>query len=124
MRLLLIATQGGTLRAFYLPLAEYLRKSGWKVDGLARDISICPKCCGTFDRVWEVPLSRNPLHPENLLTAPRAIASIVRHNSYDVVHVNTPVASFVTRLALRRLRKKGRPKVIYTAHGFHFHAGG
>src|SRR5204862_4631581 len=28
------------------------------------------------------------------------------------------------RFALRRLLKQGRPKVIYTAHGFHFHEGG
>jgi len=52
------------------------------------------------------------------------IASIVRSNSYDLVHVSTPVAAFVTRFALRRLRKQGRPKVIYTAHGFHFHKAG
>src|ERR1700681_3750025 len=109
MRLLLIATTGGTLRAFYLPLVEHLRKAGWTVDGLGRDISICPKCRETFDRVWEVPLSREPLHAQNLLTAPRAIASIVSRNSYDIVHENTPVASFVTRLALRRMRENGRP---------------
>jgi glycosyltransferase involved in cell wall biosynthesis len=39
------------------------------------------------------------------------------------VHVHTPVASFVTRLALRRARASGRPKVVYTAHGFHFFSG-
>jgi glycosyltransferase involved in cell wall biosynthesis len=69
-------------------------------------------------------MSRNPLDVQNVFTAPRAIASIVERNGYDLVHVSTPVAGFVTRFALRRLRRAGRPKVIYTAHGFHFHRNG
>ena len=121
MRILLAATLGDTLRAFYLPLAHNLRSRGWQVDGMARDISICPKCCSTFDHVWEVPLSRNPLDIRDLLAARREIAAIVSRNRYDLVHVSTPIAAFVTRLALRRLRRQGGPKVIYTAHGFHFH---
>jgi glycosyltransferase involved in cell wall biosynthesis len=124
MRLLLAATLGDTLRAFYLPLARHLRKSGWQVDGLGQGISTCPKCRDAFDNVWEIPWSRNPLDIQNLVRAPRIIASIVRSNSHDLVHVSTPVAAFITRFALRRLRKQGRPKVIYTAHGFHFHKGG
>lgn len=43
---------------------------------------------------------------------------------YDIVHTHTPVASFVTRYALKTSRKGGGPKVIYTAHGFHFHPQG
>ncbi|MDR1581253.1 MAG: glycosyltransferase [Synergistaceae bacterium] len=43
---------------------------------------------------------------------------------YDIVHVHTPVAAFLTRLALRRHKSAGRPAVVYTAHGFHFHHGG
>jgi len=46
----------------------------------------------------------------------RAVAAAGR---YDIIHVHTPVAAFVTRFALRRVRT--RPAVIYTAHGFHFH---
>jgi glycosyltransferase involved in cell wall biosynthesis len=42
----------------------------------------------------------------------------------DLVHVHTPIASFLTRLAVRRMPAARRPKVAYTAHGFHFHKGG
>jgi glycosyltransferase involved in cell wall biosynthesis len=119
-----VATLADTLRAFYLPLVRHLRDAGWEVDGLGQSISSCVKCRDAFNRVWDIPWSRNPLDPQNLVKAPRIIASIVRDNSYDLVHVSTPIAAFVTRLALRRLRKQGRPKIIYTAHGFHFHKGG
>ena len=123
-RLLLIATLADTLRAFYLPVAEHFRKAGWIVDGMGDGISQCVKCRAAFDRVWDVRLSRSPLAVRNFRTVPRAIESAVAEGRYDLVHVSTPVAAFVTRYALRRMRAQGRPKVIYTAHGFHFHAGG
>jgi glycosyltransferase involved in cell wall biosynthesis len=44
----------------------------------------------------------------------------VAQEDYDLVHVHTPIAAFVTRYALRNNRKT---KVIYTAHGFHFYHG-
>ena len=124
VRLLLIATLAETLRAFYLPIAQHFRSAGWRVDGLGQGIAGCAKCRAAFDQVWDVPLARNPLAPANLWKAPRAIAAAVEQNAYDLVHVSTPVAGFVTRFALRRLRRQGRPKLIYTAHGFHFHKGG
>lgn len=124
MRLLLIATLADTLRAFYLPIATHFRKAGWQVDGMGQGMADCPNCQEAFDQAWDVPLTRNPLDVRNLLLAQRTISSIVESNLYDIVHVSTPIAAFVTRFALRRLRKHGRPKVIYTAHGFHFHEGG
>jgi glycosyltransferase involved in cell wall biosynthesis len=48
----------------------------------------------------------------------------VEAGSYDLVHVHTPIASFVTRYALRSARRRESYSVIYTAHGFHFHPGG
>jgi glycosyltransferase involved in cell wall biosynthesis len=64
------------------------------------------------------------LAPSNLLAAPRQIREIVDREGYDLVHVHTPIASFVTRLALRSLPIERRPAVLYTAHGFHFHPRG
>jgi glycosyltransferase involved in cell wall biosynthesis len=58
------------------------------------------------------------------MVAPRQIREVVAKEEYDLVHVHTAVAAFVTRYALNGLRKRGRPKVIYTAHGFHFSSGG
>lgn len=91
---------------------------------MAQGISTSSECVEAFDRVWEVKWSRNPLDPRNLLLASRQIGEVVRREEYDLVHVHTPVAAFVTRYALRRLRTKRRVRVIYTAHGFHFYQGG
>ena len=76
-----------------------------------------------FDNVWDIPWSRNPLDIANLFKASTAIREIVRQEGYDIVHVHTPVAAFITRWALRKERRDKNLKLIYTAHGFHFIKG-
>lgn len=123
-RLLIVTTVPSTLGAFLLPFAKHFRDQGWRVDGMAQGISANSECLQTFDHIWEVEWSRNPLDPRNLLAAPAMIQKVIEQEKYDIVHVHTPVAAFVTRYALKNLRKQGQVKVIYTAHGFHFHSGG
>lgn len=45
---------------------------------------------------------------------------VIRENDVQVIHCNTPVGGMVGRLCGR---KNKVPKVIYTAHGFHFYKG-
>jgi len=94
------------------------------VDAIACNVSQCAECVKAFDHVWDVRWSRNPLDPSNLLTASKQVRKVVASGQYDIVHVHTPVAAFVTRYALRNMRRSGKPKVIYTAHGLHFYRGG
>jgi glycosyltransferase involved in cell wall biosynthesis len=122
-RLLIVATIGATLDGFLRPYAEHFRGKGWIVDGLARNISASPRCLESFSHCFEAKWSRNPLDPQGLRRAGAELRARVAEGGYDIVHVHTPVAAFLTRLALRRLRTEGRVKVVYTAHGFHFHEG-
>lgn len=46
---------------------------------------------------------------------------LIEDGDYDLVHCHTPIVSVFTRLAVSRLKKK--PKLVYTAHGFHFYDG-
>ena len=125
MRLLLVATVARTLKAFLLPFAQHFRAAGWVVHAAASGISSSADCEQVFDRTWDIDWSRRPTDPRNFLNAVGQIRELLRKEDYDIVHVHTPVASFITRYALRRDRKAhGRPKVIYTAHGFHFYRGG
>jgi len=121
---LFVATVEGTHRAFLLPYARRFRELGWQVDGAAAGISKIAECVRAYDRVFDMVWSRNPFDMKAVLSSVRRIRSIVESGSYDIVHVHTPIAAFVTRYALRRLRRRGRPKVAYTAHGFHFHPYG
>ncbi len=110
------------MQGFLLPFVRHFRNLGWRVDGMAEGISSSPECVEAFERVLEVTWSRNPLNPSNLLVAPREIMRAINEGEYDLIHVHTPIAAFVTRFALRFLRKTGAPRIIYTAHGFHFNA--
>lgn len=122
-RLLIVATVPVTLRAFLLPFARHFRAQGWKVDAMAQGVSSCAECVENFDQVWDMEWSRNLLDLRNLFWAPREVYAIVAHKRYDIIHVHTPIASFITRYALRNLRKRDKLKIIYTAHGFHFYKG-
>ncbi len=123
-RLLMVTTIPDTLKAFLLPFARHFRAQGWRVDAMACGISNSPECLETFDHVWDVEWSRNPLDPRNLLVAPSIIQEVVQQAEYNIVHVHTPVAAFVCRYALSNFKYQQRPTIIYTAHGFHFHSGG
>lgn len=120
---LMVTTVPETLEGFLLPFAAHFRARGVRVDGMARGVSGNPACVKAFDNVWDMDWSRNPFSPRNLLTEPSRIREIVASQGYDLVHVHTPVAAFVTRFALRKLRAAGGLRVIYTAHGFHFYRG-
>lgn len=123
-KILMITTVPDTLRAFLLPFAKHFRAQGWQVDAMACGIHSIAECLETFDNVWDVKWSRNPLDPKNLLIAPNIIQEVIQQGKYDIVHVHTPVAAFVSRYALKKCKYQPRPVVIYTAHGFHFHPGG
>jgi glycosyltransferase involved in cell wall biosynthesis len=121
-RLLFVTTAAVTLRAFLLPYATYFRERGWSVHAASAAVADIPECGEAFDRVYELTWSRKLFDLGAMIRSLRRLRSIVATNSYDIVHVHTPIASFITRFALRRMRPK--VKVVYTAHGFHFHEHG
>ena len=122
-RLLIAANVPSTVGAFLVPYAEHFRARGWRVDVATHGPSQDARVAAAFDEVHHVPWTRRPTDPVNMTTAVRAVRELVARERYDLVHVHDPVASFVTRFALRRARAAGRVKVIYTAHGFHFFRG-
>jgi glycosyltransferase involved in cell wall biosynthesis len=122
-RLLIVASVPDTLVAFLLPYAAHYRAKGWRVDAAARGAPEVALVTEAFDAVHHVPWTRSPTDPGNLTTAVRALQDLVVREGYDLVHVHDPIAAFVTRFALRSLRRRTGVRVAYTAHGFHFFAG-
>ena len=123
-RILVVATVSDTLRAFLTPFAFHFRAQGWQVDALARGATSSDECLRAYDHVWEAAWSRKPTNLPGLVRGGQQVRRIVLSEGYDLVHVHTPVAAFVTRFALRSIRRSGWPRVVYTAHGFHFYEGG
>lgn len=122
-RALFVTTVDITLEAFLTPFADHLREQGWEVDALANGASSNTRIASHFDRRFEATWRRSPAHPGNL-AATRQVRRLLLDGTYDLVHVHTPVAAFLTRRAARSLPASSRPAVVYTAHGFHFFEGG
>jgi glycosyltransferase involved in cell wall biosynthesis len=114
-----VATVYSHLSNFHIPYMQMLQGQGYEVHAYAS-----PDHCkheveqaGIVCR--DISFSRSPLSPGNI----RALKQMVRRfrqEKYDLIHVHTPNASAVCRVAARMA---GCGNVIYTAHGFHFYKG-
>lgn len=116
-RALIVASVPSHINTFHTPYIGALSDLGWDVDVAT---SGADPVEGVVHR-FSVPFARSPFALQNL-KAFRDIRSILRKNHYDVVHVHTPTAAAITRIAAIPARRHGT-RVIYTAHGFHFHTG-
>ena len=126
-KILMVTTVPITLKAFLLTYSDNLRRLGWKVDCLSRDVSKDEECALHFDNCYDVGWSRNPFSISNLTAfhgLVKRVREIANEGLYDIIHVHTPVAAFITRYAIRSIRAALGADVIYTAHGFHFYSGG
>lgn len=118
-RVLQIATVDSTIYCFLTPLCDALVAEGADV--------VCAARCGTAARtlrergytVQHIPFARRGLSLSHA-AALWSLYRLMRRGRYDVVHVHTPVAGVLARIAARMARV---PVVIHTAHGFYFHEG-
>jgi glycosyltransferase involved in cell wall biosynthesis len=122
--ILFVTTVPVTLEVFLAPFARHLRERDWAVDGLANGAASCARIAQDFGRLFDIGWTRSPVSFLQLPALTRRVRTIVAEGGYDLVHVHTPIAAFVTRFALRNLERSDRPIVVYTAHGFHFYRGG
>lgn len=122
-RLLMATSVPSTLVAFLLPYAEYYRKKGWRVEAVSNGVTQVEECVNAFDAVHEIGWTRKPTDLVNVTTAAARLRELAVDGEFDLVHAHDPIAAFVTRFALRRVRKRSHLRVVYTAHGFHFYKG-
>lgn len=108
-----------TLKHFLLPLIDGMKSRGWSVTAVCSDGPYVASLReqGYCIETLEINRSMNPL------LALRSVLSLIyffRRENFDILHVHTPVAAIIGRVAARFA---GIPLVIYTAHGFYFHEG-
>jgi glycosyltransferase involved in cell wall biosynthesis len=70
-------------------------------------------------KVHHIDLVRNPFDLLNI-KAYKQLLTLIRKEKYDVIHCNTPIGGLLGRLCGKKAKV---PKIIYTAHGFHFYKG-
>lgn len=106
-----------SLTHFLLPLMRELRGRGHEVVGICADgPKLAPARAEGF-RIAPIPFARSA-NPLANLPAFLALIRLFRQERFDLLHVHTPLAGLVGRIAGRIA---GIPRIAYTAHGFYFH---
>lgn len=70
-----------------------------------------------------IDIARSPYMFRMNKKALHQLISIINEEKIELIHCHTPVGGMLGRLAAVYPRTKIKPKVIYTAHGFHFYKG-
>ncbi|WP_195467467.1 glycosyltransferase family 4 protein [Clostridium sp. D43t1_170807_H7] len=118
-KILYVTTVSSTINVFLIPHIKRLIEKGNKVEIACNiDQPISNELIDYGVKLHMVDFSRNPLSLNNI-RAYKQIKEIQKKNKYQIINVHTPIASFITRLALRSYKVK----MIYTCHGFHFYKG-
>lgn len=119
-RVLFVANIHKHFLAFHLPYIQWFKDHGYEVHvaaGGERNV-IVPNA----DKMFYLSLERHPFKLANI-KAYRELRRIMEEEDYCLVHCHTAMGAVVGRFAARHLRAKGKVKVLYTAHGFHFFKG-
>lgn len=117
MKICQLCTVDFTLAHFLLPLMRGLREAGHEVVGICADGPLLPAVRAGGFRIEAAPLVRS-LAPLANAKALAALVRLFRRERFDLVHVHTPVAAAIGRVAARLADV---PRIVYTAHGFIFH---
>ncbi len=118
MKILQLCAVDFTLYHFLMPLIRGLGNAGHEVVAACADGPLAAQVRDEGIHVEAIPFSRSLFRPGDHLTAYWSLRALLRREAFDMVHVHTPVAALIGRLAARHERV---PRVVYTAHGFYFH---
>jgi glycosyltransferase involved in cell wall biosynthesis len=106
-----------TLKHFLLPLIDGMESRGWEVTSVCSIGPYISELRRHGYRIEPVGISRSR-NPVSAIWSLFRLIRIFRREQFDVLHVHTPVAALIGRVAAWLC---GIPLVIYTAHGFYFH---
>lgn len=123
---LITANMSGFLWKFELNNVRILQELGYEVHyasninekGYAFDLNQMRERGIIFHHI---DIARSPFMFKMNLSALKEIIRIIDREKITLLHCHTPVGGLLGRLA--GVLSKNRPRVIYTAHGFHFYKG-
>ncbi|MBW4673232.1 MAG: glycosyltransferase family 4 protein [Desmonostoc geniculatum HA4340-LM1] len=117
MKILHICAIGGTVETLLRPQIDYF---------LSHNFSVEIACSPGLDveKLQQRGYVIHPIEIDRRISPVRNLRSIyqliqlMRQNQYDLVHVHTPIAAVLGRIAAKLA---GVKRIVYTAHGFPFH---
>ena len=134
MRALIVASVASMIDQFNMPNILMLRELGYGVTVAAnfdesgsitkdRADSLMRRLEELGVTVVNVPIPRRIFAIRDILKSYRILKRLSRENRYDLLHCHSPIGGALARFAVRKERRRGSTKTVYTAHGFHFYKG-
>lgn len=117
MKILHICALGGTVATLLRPQIDYLLSRNLSVEvACSKDAEIEPLRRQGY-AIHLVQIDRR-ISPLLNLRSIYQLTKLIRQHQYDLVHVHTPIAAVLGRIAAKLA---GVKRIVYTAHGFPFH---
>lgn len=117
MKILHVCAVGFTVSNLLLPHIDYFLSQGLSVEIACSPGKEVEKLKQQGYVVHEIKIDRELDLISNSISI-NNLVKLMRQRQYDVVHVHTPIASVLGRIAAKLA---GVKTIIYTAHGFYFH---
>ena len=112
-----LATIDASIRYLLLPQLQFLKDAGYNVAAASNPGPGTDAAEEAGIPFFPVPTERALLSIQHACTVV-ALVRLLREQRVHLLHVHTPVAATLGRIAARLA---GTPLVFYTAHGFYFH---
>ena len=106
-----------TVEKFLIPLIDGMTNEGWEVVTVCSDGKLINNLRDSGYSIHTIPITRS-INPIKAIRSIILLFSFFKKSKFDIIHVHTPVASFLARIAARFSCKS---YILYTAHGFYFH---
>jgi len=116
-RILHICAVGFTVKNLLLPQINYFLSQGLSVETACSPGPEVEKLQQQGYIIHPIQIDRRIAPGSNLNTIYQ-LRKLIAQQRYDLVHVHTPIASVLGRMAAKLA---GVKRIIYTAHGFYFH---
>lgn len=117
MKILHVCAIGVTAKNLLRPQIDYFLQQGAAVEVACAPGAEVDELRQQGYTIHTFPLQRRIASIANLISLYR-MAQLMRIQQYDIVHVHTPIAAVLGRVAAKLA---GVKSIVYTAHGFPFH---
>ena len=117
MKILHICALGATAKVLLKPQIDYLLSRNLSVEVACSPDSDVEKLQQQGYRIHPISIHRK-ISPVLNIKSIYALVNLIRKHQYDLVHVHTPIAAVLGRIAAKIA---GAKRIVYTSHGLPFH---
>lgn len=116
-KVLQVAAVDATVKKLLMPLIRYMSSDGFDIHIACSNGQYVSEILAEGYNVHTMEVKRG-ISPLSNLKSLWRLYRLMKKERFDIVHVHTPVAAALGRIAAWAARV---PVIIYTAHGFYFH---